>query len=116
MTLTGIRDLIPGMFSLLVLAAGWYYIFYSNAAKRLEGIENQRLNQLRVRLRRAGGLSMMLLAVVFYAGFYSIEPTRPLFAVLWLSVILLLMIVVILGLIDLRLTRRLREQLRKHHP
>ena len=35
------------IFALLVAACGWYYLFYSRAAERLEGIEENRANRVR---------------------------------------------------------------------
>ena len=45
-------NFLPAIFALLVAAAGWYYLFYSKAAIGLRGIEDDRQNRLRVRLRR----------------------------------------------------------------
>src|SRR4051794_21824447 len=35
---------LPAVFALLVMAAGWYYIFYSPAATRLTGVESRDAN------------------------------------------------------------------------
>src|SRR3954453_14831973 len=100
---------LPGIFSLLVLAAGWYYLFYSSAAQRLAAIENPRLNALRVRLRRVNGIVMMLLAVTFYGAYYAVmnESTA-----VWvsLSIVVLMVLMVVLALVDLQLTPKLRQQ------
>ena len=104
---------MPAIFSLWVAAAGWYYMFYSRAAGRLAGIEDDRLNLQRVRLRRVGGFVMLLLAVFFFAGFHSFDLDRPptsTFFFVWLVVFLLLGMVLLLGLIDLRLTMKLRKR------
>jgi UDP-N-acetylmuramyl pentapeptide phosphotransferase/UDP-N-acetylglucosamine-1-phosphate transferase len=109
-------DYLPAIFSLLVGAAGWYYMFYSKAAQRLESVEGQRQNRLRVRLRRVGGLSILLLAVAFYALF-SLPDDRVRTAMLLMAaVVILMMVILILGLIDLRLTRRLRRERNKWQP
>ena len=102
---------LAGIFALLTAAAGWFYMFYSGAAKRLEGIENQRLNSRRVALRRAGGAAMFLLGVFFFAGFRALEDPKPSpskFLAVWLTVFALLILVIVLAMIDLRLTRKLR--------
>ena len=64
---------LAGIFALLTGAAGWFYLFYSRAAHRLAGIEDQRLNARRVALRRVGGVAMLLLGGFFFAGFYAFE-------------------------------------------
>ena len=103
---------VTGIFSLIVAAFGWYYMFYSRAATNLSGIERQDLNRRRHRLRRIGGFVMVLLAVGMYAGFNSVDPqTSPSpFVAVWLTVFVLLLVTVILAMIDLRLTWRLRQQ------
>ena len=102
---------LAGIFALLTGAAGWFYLFYSRAAQRLAGIEDQRLNDRRIALRRVGGVVMLLLAGLFFAGFYAFDdpPSRPgLFVGVWLGVFALLIAVIVLAMIDLRLTRKLR--------
>ena len=51
------------IFALLVAAVGWYYLFYSRAAERLEGVEENRANRLRGILRRTNAIIMLLMAV-----------------------------------------------------
>jgi hypothetical protein len=106
---------LPGIFALFVAAAGWFYLFYSRAAERLEGIENQALNHRRRTIRRIGGVSMCLLGVAFFAGSYTFDPDarRSAFVATWLIVIILLLVVTVSGLLDLRLTIRLRARDRK---
>lgn len=108
---------LSSVFSLLVAAAGWYYMFYSRAATRLGGIEDETTNRWRQRLRRANGFVMFLLAVGFYAGFNTIDPrasqsAAAAFVAVWLSVFVLLLVIVLLVLFDLRLTLRLRHRRR----
>lgn len=103
----------PALFSLAIAAAGWYYMFYSHAASRLSPYEGQPLNTLRIRLRRIGGFFMFLLAVAVFALFFSIDSsghhvTKPFFLLL-LAILLLLSAVLVLALVDLRLTARLRR-------
>lgn len=102
------------IFSLLIAAAGWYYMFYSRAAASLTEIEDVQLNRRRQRLRQVGGFVMLLLAVALYAGFHTVDAatSAQAFLLVWLSVFLLLMVVVLLAMIDLRLTWRLRQRRR----
>jgi UDP-N-acetylmuramyl pentapeptide phosphotransferase/UDP-N-acetylglucosamine-1-phosphate transferase len=101
---------IIDLFSLLTAAAGWYYVFYSRAARRLEGLEERGINVRRIRLRRVGGGAMMLLGVLFFVGFQRwIETSAGVFLAVWLGVLCLLAAIVALGLIDLRLTWKLRN-------
>jgi len=98
------------IFSLLIAAAGWYYMFYSQAASRLGSIESANTNSLRVWLRRVNGLLMFMLAVCFFAGFFAVDMERPtrMTAWVWLAVCFLVLALLALGMIDLRLTWRLR--------
>lgn len=103
---------LAGIFALLTGAAGWFYLFYSRAAHRLHGIEDQRINARRIALRRVGGVAMLLLGGFFFAGFYAFEDphqTPTAFLAVWLTVFALLAALVVLALIDLRLTRQLRR-------
>src|SRR5215212_3597225 len=99
------------IFSLFVAAAGWYYMFYSQAASRLSGIEDSHANSLRVWLRRVNGLLMFLLAVCFFAGFFAVDLEHPTkrTAYVWLGVCGLVVALLALGLVDLRLTWRLKN-------
>jgi drug/metabolite transporter (DMT)-like permease len=105
-------NLLTGLFSLLIAAAGWYYMFYSRAATNLSGIERQDTNRRRHRLRQVGGGIMLLLAVCMYAGFNTVDPqTNPSpFVIVWMTVFVLLLVTVILAMIDLRLTWKLRHR------
>jgi hypothetical protein len=104
---------LPGIFSLLVLASGWYYIFYSPAAHRLAAIEEQHLNRFRIRLRRFNGVVMMLLAVAFYAAVYTFGPESKALPWAFITILLLLAAMLVLALIDVNLTRRLRRRQKK---
>ena len=101
---------LPGILALLTGVAGWFYLFYSRAAQGLAVLEEQNLNRRRIRLRRVGGLVMLLLAVGFYLGFYAADPqTHPrVFVGVWLGVMGLLAAIVLLALVDVRLTVKLR--------
>lgn len=108
------EKVLPAMFSLLVAAAGWFYMFYSRAAHQLAGIEGTAANQKRIRLRRVGGCSMILLAVVFYIGCDALNRhDLQLFSGMMLAVLALLALTLLLALIDLRLTRDLRRARRE---
>ena len=106
--------LVTGIFSLLVAAFGWYYMFYSRGATNLSGIERQENNRKRHRLRQAGGFVMLLLAIAMYAGFNSVDPqaSPSAFVSIWLGVFVLLLVTVVLAMIDLRLTWKLRHRQR----
>jgi Na+/H+ antiporter NhaD/arsenite permease-like protein len=107
-----LKHYLPGIFALVVAATGWFYLFYSTAAQGLTAAEPQPANRRRVRLRRVGGVVMLLLGFSFYAGFYAVQwdpPGRD-FALVWLAVTVLLMILVVLALVDLRLTMKLRRR------
>lgn len=104
--------MLSSILALLAGAAGWFYLFYSKAASNLAALEEQRLNARRVRLRRIGGVVMLLLAVAFFALFNSVDPQRtprP-FLLLLASVFTLLAILIALALVDIRLTWKLRHQ------
>ena len=101
------------LFAILTFGAGWYYIFYSRAAQKLESVETRRFNVLRVRLRRVGGGFMMLLGALFFAGFQDLRPAA--FVWVWIGVLATLCAIVILALIDLRLTWKLQQE-RKRPP
>lgn len=109
---------LPGIFSLLVAAAGWHYLFYSRAATKLVQVEDQATNLRRARLRRIGGFSMLILGVLFFAGFYSVDAKHSpaAFVAIWICVFALLFLVVFLALIDVRLTARLRRSRTKLPP
>lgn len=112
---------LAGIFAVLVGIAGWFYLFQARGGAGLECIEGQRRNRWRSRLRRVGGLAMLMLAGLFYIAF-RLTPTTPdqpvhrWLALAWLGVIALLGIVIALGLIDVLLTHRLRRDLRKGYP
>jgi hypothetical protein len=102
---------LPALLALLVLASGWYYLFYSPAAHRLKGIEQPGPNALRMRLRRANGVVMMLLAVAFFAAAYTVDEHTPRATAMLvlMSIPLLLCGMISLALIDVRLTQRMRR-------
>jgi hypothetical protein len=106
---------LPGIFALLVGISGWFYLFYSKAAKNLSGIEDPRLNQQRTYLRRTNAVLMLALAVCFVVLMYrSIPQERAVEAAAMLAMIVaLLLAILVLALIDVRLTAKLRARLRE---
>jgi drug/metabolite transporter (DMT)-like permease len=102
-------DYVPGIFALLVGIAGWFYLFYSRAAQNLGPFEDPQLNRLRIRLRRTNGIVMLALAACFYAAYYGVEEQRT-FVIIFMTILMLLMAAVILALVDVRLTRKLRRR------
>jgi hypothetical protein len=106
---------LTAILALLTGVAGWFYLFFSGAARRLDGIEQQKANRWRIRLRRANGVIMIALAALLYGGTYAAdERDHPkAFIVIWMSVTLLVGLILLLVLIDVRLTIGLRERLRK---
>ena len=100
--------------ALLIAAVGWYYLFYSRATQRLEGVEEQRANRLRGILRRTNAAIMLLMAVAIAFGSVRMDRLTPeQFIVTWSGVLLLLFVAVVLALIDVRLTIQLRRALRE---
>ena len=99
-------------FALLTAAAGWFYLFYSRAAHNLSEVEGKVDNRNRVLLRRTGGVCMIALGVCFFMGFNTFDPKeRPsAFITTWFAVFLLLGTTIVLALIDIRLTIRLRRR------
>ena len=105
---------LPAIFALLVGAIGWYYLFYSRAVSRLGGLEEQRSNRLRGLLRRINAILMLLIALGIAVAMYKFDRRgfENQFVVTWSAVMLLLLAVMVLGLIDVRLTWKLRRTLR----
>lgn len=103
-------SILPAIFAMLVGAAGWYYAFYSVAAAKLADIEPTPTNRLRTRLRRAGGLTMIVLGASFYCIMPAVEKRRGVMAGVAIAMSLgCLMVLLGLALVDLRLTRQLRR-------
>ena len=108
---------LPAIFALLVGAIGWYYLFFSKAASRLGSVEEQRANRLRGLLRRINAILMLLIALGIALATYKFERQgfENEFILTWSAVMLVLLLVVILGLIDVRLTWKLRRTLRERN-
>ena len=102
---------LPAIFALIVGAAGWFYMFYSRAALKLASMEPPQANQRRVRLRRACGFVMILLAFVFYAGCVALDRERWSLAMLYMMAVFVCMLVILLlAWIDVRMIRDLRRR------
>jgi high-affinity Fe2+/Pb2+ permease len=102
---------LPAIIALLAAVAGWHYLFYSRAAQGLDGVESSAANQRRSRLRRINATALLLLAAGFYAGF-QVDPHRHalIFLGLWTGVLVLLVMVIVLAVVDLWLTSRIRRK------
>lgn len=109
---------LPAIFSIVVAAAGWFYILHAARASSLKGFETDRDNRLRIRLRRIGGVLMIALAVSFYSA-YSLagDPDRRWIALFCVILtVLLLPTILFLAYVDLRLTRKMRETFKRNRP
>ncbi len=103
--------LLPAIISLVAAAAGWHYLFYSQSAQRLDGVEPSVTNARRSRLRRINGIALLLLAAGFYSGIQIDAPRHPLvFIGIWCAVLVLLVLTVSLAVVDLRLTSRIKRK------
>lgn len=111
-------SLLPAIFSLLVAAAGWFYIMHASRALALKGFEAEPDNRLRIRLRRVGGGLMIVLAVAFYVGYVSAgQPGRGWFALVCIMLVMVLLpVILFLAYVDLRLTRKMRESFKQRKP
>ena len=103
----------PALFSLLIGVIGCYYLFHKTGAEKLQGIEESAMNAKRMRLRRTGGLILIVLAVFLFLG-CEIDPQKHprWFLFSWTAVMLMLFQTVLMALSDLRLTARLRGEKR----
>ena len=105
--------LVPGLVALVVAGAGGYYLFVSSAAHKLGEVEDPPTNRRRVRLRRANGLILVLLALALIAIFAGAERRLPAVVLAGLVALAgLLPVSLALAIWDIRLTRRLRARLR----
>lgn len=104
-------DYLPYIFACLVVTAGWFYFWHAHRAGRLAAMEGARNNLLRIRLRRMGGMCMIGLGVLFYLSFLAVNrKASPVWVMLCLlMIVVLMMIVLFLGWVDIRLTRKMRD-------
>ncbi len=102
-------QIVSAIIALLTAAAGLYYLVYSRAAHQLRGVEEAYYNARRIRLRRWGGATMLLLAICFALLFWM-SPETLAFNLVLLAVLILVGLILILAMIDLRLTWRMRRE------
>lgn len=104
----------PSIFALLCAAAGWYYLLHAQSAARLSAYESERENRVRVRLRRAGGVGILVMSLAFFLCFISVNRrVSPYLTLAGLTIIaLMLPTILFLAWVDMRLTRRLKERQR----
>jgi uncharacterized membrane protein len=109
-----ISPALVDIFSLVCGFTGWYYLFYSKAAAGLSSVESSRRNTLRIALRRICGATMFLLGIAFFAGFNTVDDRRTprAYALVWIGVMVLLLVILMLVATDIRLTWKLRRKSR----
>lgn len=102
--------LLPGILAVFVATVGGYYLLVSPAGSELAEFEAQHLNRLRRKMRRGGGLAMLLLSAALFTLFAAAE--REAFATMrWalVGVMAVLFVLMVLALVDVRLTQKLRR-------
>ena len=110
-------SLIALLCSLPVALVGAYYLVNAGAVAWLGGFEGQGANQVRVRLRRANGVVMLLTSLALYLGIARTfdrapdEPVSVVAPVAWLATLPLLMLMLVFAWLDMRLTRKLKRDL-----
>ena len=98
-------NLAVSLLPLIVAATGWHYLFYSRAVKVLEDLETRELHLRRVLCRRINGGLFIVLGVLTFCGTQSLRPA--LFVFVWLAVMAILALIIVLAIVDLRLTSKL---------
>lgn len=98
--------------ALLTGIAGWYYLFYARGVQKPPGLVDPRLTARRMVLRKVGGGIMLLLGIGLYLGFWAADDaSHPFwFVAVWVAVLVLMAALIVLALIDIRLTVRIRRQ------
>ncbi len=110
-------DLTAVLISLPIVVAGVWYLFNAGNARSLLPVDGERVNAIRVRLRRVNG---MVITTAGFAFFYVVTRTRLLAAdavespgiLLPLAVIALVplfVLMLVLVWLDIRMTRRVRR-------
>jgi hypothetical protein len=97
--------------SLLIAATGWHYLFYSRAVKLLEEIEFRELNAKRVLYRRINGGLLMALGLLTFCGVQNLRPV--VFVGIWIAAMVVLATIVVLAMVDVRLTWKLAQSRRR---
>jgi hypothetical protein len=105
------------IFSLFVAASGWHYLFQARGPYATVEDPTYRYNIRRLHFRKLGGLLMLVLGSLIFAGFFAVDQSEPTsaFIAIWLSVMTLVLIVILLALVDLRLTLKMRQIQRQWH-
>lgn len=103
--------------SLPVAVVGAYYLVNAGAVAWLGGVEGQQANSVRVRLRRANGVVMLLMSLALYLGIartfgrQAAEPVTIVAPLAWVATLPLLMLMLVFAWLDMRLTRKLKRDL-----
>ncbi len=103
--------------SLPVALIGAYYLVNASSVGWLGDLEGQNANRVRVRLRRANGIVMLLLSVALYLGIARVfdlgpdESVGQVAPIAWIATLPLLFMMVLLAWLDMRLTRKLKRDL-----
>ena len=107
---------MPGIFAILLAAVGGWYLFMSRAATDLAGIEAERRNRQRVRLRRLNGVVIVLMSGALFVLLAAADRRDPNLAI-WGMLLMCVLLTASLALAvrDIRLTRQLRADLRRGH-
>jgi NhaP-type Na+/H+ or K+/H+ antiporter len=105
------HGMLPDILCLLIAAVGWFYMFYSRAARDLKELEARQINTKRVLCRRINGGVILLLGMTVFAGLQNLPPV--IYLIVWLIVMMLLAICLVLGMVDLRLTWKLSRVRRR---
>jgi UDP-N-acetylmuramyl pentapeptide phosphotransferase/UDP-N-acetylglucosamine-1-phosphate transferase len=102
-------QIFSAIIAVITAGAGLYYLVYSRGAHRLQGVEEEYYNARRIRLRRTGGAVMLVLAICFALLFW-LTPDSGEFLLVLLAVLILVGVILVLAMIDLRLTWRMRRE------
>jgi hypothetical protein len=102
---------VANILSLLIAATGWHYLFYSRAAKLLEEVESRELHVRRILCRRINGGLLIVLGILTFLGSRTARPV--IFVAVWIAAMAILAAIVILALVDLRLTWKLAQARRR---
>jgi|GEM_PF-5317681 len=108
---------IVAIFCGLSIMAGWYYLSRSQLVEQLQPFESPRRNRIRRQARRLGAMTMIVLSIAFFYGFWLLTRTKEgqpslqlLFA--WFAVVVLLFILILCVSVDVYLTARIRNTLK----
>lgn len=103
--------------SVPVALIGAYYLVNASAVNWLGNLEGQGVNRIRVRLRRVNGVVLLLMSVALYLGVSRLlqirqgEPAGLVAPLAWIATLPLLLAMLVLAMLDVRLTRSLKRNL-----